>query len=438
MKKISVLIMLCLLCVNTDVNADAWKSETMKRMTKYLPNVQEWAIVANTANVLWHVGQLARTTLQLVRSYQASYASLVQLGDAIDQAWENFSTIFNHFDPYNMDTWAFTVRRAQNVLLYDVGDILWAFNNAEFVMPAVYYGLAVDDQFFAESRTRRNREIVNKYYKNRNLDSLTEVFSRVVSQYNQTSFQTREARLAELRAQHAAACAAGNVQECEKLQAEIDFLEADIAAQRDRTFQMFASSHEDSLINFTTDLITANLGDMQLIEANMAFLEALTNDLVDQYYALQYGTASIAGRKKDPGEFIVEGDRDPNTMGSRSNPPNKETAVFYDAQAGTANSNRAGDGPLTKPKETYIGKMMGQSLTYHDLAHLQNAIDFVLWKQEITDRDLAVLKAKSMTMIATMEAYDRQKTEMIALMQVNDFLDAWLVVDSLVRVEDIR
>ena len=49
----------------------------------------------------------------------------------------------------------------------------------------------------------------------------------------------------------------------------------------------------------------------------------------------------------------------------------------------------------------------------------------------MVERDIAVLKAKSMAMIATAESYDRQKTEIRVLIQVNDFQDVVSVMDSI-------
>ena len=422
-KKNQKVMTVLLFCLLFNVNAHSnFISGGMQLVEKYTPNVMEYAIVANTVNVLYQIGQLARTTLQLVRSYQQSYAELVRLKDEIEKTWENITTLFDNFDPYNMDTWAFTLRRAQGIIRYNCGDILRAFNNAEFVVPTVNYVLAVDSMFFYDYRARKNREVIDKYYKSRNLDSLANQFARVVAQYNNATMQSTERRIIELRQSLANPYLEQG--ERDELQAELDLLEDDVDILSRRSFEMFAVSHEDSLIVFTTDLVTYNLTEMQIIQNAIEDLEEAADELVEQYYSLKSGLVSNHHRR----------DREQQRTYTKEMEWPSDDIPIYESEnlPLRENSNRA-QRP-TEPLDRFSGSFgKKKKINYHDLTHLQNAIDFVTLKQEMVLRDIAVLKAKSMAMIAAGEAYDRQKTEIRVLIQVNDFEDVVSVMDSIYR-----
>jgi hypothetical protein len=362
-----------------------------------LPTFAEYGWVMNLVNVYGQASGFVRSTNQLVRSYKRCYQEQLELKERIEETWGSIQRMYSLIDPYDMDTWAVTLDRAQNIIWFDCADILDAFGQKDYIVLTSDYISDIDSVFNYKYRARKNSEVVNKYYRGSEYDSLENLFILSFDEYRNSSIGLLRVQLQSEQA----ILSDPNTTQAEKniAQSRIDDLISKInEIEKDAFEKSSYRIHLDTIIELTSALIAYNLTELQVVESQIAGYEAAADKLRGEYTDLRDGV--ITSRPK-------------SSLTSLSD----ESLNFTDSKIYGTDANLVT--PPERP-ELKASLLKGRDVSAHDILHLQNAINTIALKQESLLRDIALIKAKTMTVVTISEAYNRQLHERQAMEQVFD------------------
>jgi len=357
-----------------------------------LPTFAEYAWAIDLINVYNQAAGFVRTTNQLVRSYKKCYREQMELKKKVEETWGNIQRLYSVIDPYDMDTWAVALDRAQYVIWYDCADILDAFNQKDYFQLGSDYVMAIDSIFSYDYRTRKNAAVVDRYYRNADYDSLEKAYLLAFDGY-------RNSTLVYLRAQLRSEQAilndpnSSDSRKQASLQRTNDLTDKISRLEKEAYESSPHRVHLDTIIQLTSSLISYNLTELQVIESQIAEFERSADQFREHFADLRDGI--VTPRPKDP----VPG-------------PSNERLDFSDPKIYGADANTV---PPPSAPDLKPSPLKGKEVSAHDILHLQNAINFTSLRQEALLRDLSLIKAKTMTMVTVSEAYERRDHERQAL-----------------------
>jgi len=397
---IFIVPVLCCFLAMPGYAADSWAKKYIgKGIKKLFPKIEEVAWIMDFWAIIEQVGALARETLTLVHQYQENYEQLVKVKESIENAWQNVQKLYENFDPYDMDNWASTLRGAQMVINYDCGGAIRAWAAEDFVGVTHDYLFNVDSIFNHDYRKRKNKEFVEEYYFNKDLENWRLEYARVFGNYATVTFTNMEEEIARLRRD-------GDTT------GRIDSLELEMQTYYDRLVGV-AINHEDTLINVIKNMVVYNLTGVQTIEGLIRDFESAADFFVEEFYMLKdgVGTSRVAERNaradtlkqqynKQETSASTWDDRDMNSV-----PPPPKTS-HEDGH----NAYKSSHG-FTLPWKREVSE--------HDIAHFQNAVDFTLIQQDMALRDLSVMNAQAIAVLMAAKAYDANRIVTARLMMID-------------------
>jgi len=407
-------VVFCLALPSPGYSAESYVLKYVKKWTsKLFPKMEEVGWIVDFWAVLEQVGALARETLTLVHQYQESYENLVKVKESIENAWKDVETLYKNFDPYDMDNWARTLQGAQYVINYDCGGAIRAWAAEDFVGATQRYLFNVDSIFNYDYRKQKNKEFVNEYYFNKDLEKHRLEYANVFGVYAGITFDLIQQQLDTLD---------------RDVNGELaDSLENILRTYSDRLVNV-AINHEDTLINLIRDMVVHNLTGVQTIEGMINDFEQSADFFVEEFYMLKdgVGTSKVADsrdgadntRNKMQSAYSksIEAENkvwDENN--ANSVPPPPKTTRGEDANNGTGQNAYKTSHTLTFPWKRKVSE--------HDIAHFQNAVDFTLIQQDMALRDISVMNAQAIAVLLAAKAYDDNKIETLRLMIRNQSLE---------------
>ena len=398
-----------------------------KGIKKLFPNLMEIGWVADGVNILYQTGQLARITLQLVREYEKNYKALVETKARIEATYRKIDRLFVKFDPYDMSTWSETLHTSSDILMYDCQGVLFAWNNVNFVSATSNFIVAVDSLYNYGYRRKKNREVVKMVYYSSLLDVMRADVGRTMDNYADKFM-------------------AGLDEDMEKQMNIINnplSKKADIKAAWDKVGELQnqqlmlgglyygALNHEDTLINFSRELMSMNLTLIQFMEAKIDETENAAGELLSEWYNMKDGMGLSRNMSYSEKEYAADTVKPlPKSEAFDSLRQVLDEHIYDPYYYDTSAYNRKIADPNRVPRpnlakmvvERVVDNSKKKTVSYHDITQMQNMADFVLLRQDLIAREMAVLNAKTMAVIVAGKAYDKTLTKMDEVKVINDII----------------
>jgi len=366
---------------------------------KLFPKMEEVGWIMDFWALLEQVGALARETLTLVQQYQDSYEQLLEAKRNIEDAWKDIQALYENFDPYDMDNWAKTLRGAQMVIAYDCGGALRAWSAEDFVGATQDYLFNVDSIFNHDYRKKKNKQFVEEYYYNKDLENVRMEYARVFGVYAEVTFSNMQKQLDNL--------------DRERDSEKVDSLEREILRYNERLVNV-AINHEDTLINLIRDMVVNNLTGVQTIEGLIGDFENAADYFVEEYYMLKEGTGTSKVAEANDNRQKVENEYKKKQESVTGWSDNDVNSVPAPPKSSSGERAYKSSHALTYPWKREVSE--------HDIAHFQNAVDFTLIQQDMALRDLSVMNAQAIAVLLAAKAYDNNKIETARLLMYNEAL----------------
>jgi hypothetical protein len=355
-----------------------------------LPTFTEYAWMVDFVNVLGQTATFVRTTNQLLKSYQKAYYEQKALIRKCQDTWDKCNKIFTSIDPYDMDTWADALYRADNIVNWDCEEILYSLRiiDVNTFGACSTYITNFGKKYKYEEELLKNEKTVSTVYMSTAYDSLQLSYCNMYESYrNSTISNLRSSLISETTIYNDPK---SSDQEKERAKDRIAQLRKQIEdIEKSSSTSISYQNHMDTVIQLTSNLISYNMTEMQIIEDQVLEFERSASSLISQYNDLVENNVSATESNRIP---------DPD-----------ESVEFKDSTIFGMDANRV-PAP-TRPDQIPASKVKGKNTSNHDILNLQNAIAFTSLRQEALLRDLNILKAKTMAMVTAQEAYARELKE---------------------------
>jgi hypothetical protein len=355
----------------------------------------------------------------MVDSFVESYEQLMDAKEAIERTFKDIEVLYKNFDPYYLDSWASTLRGASNIIEYDMGGALSAWGAADFVSPAATFIFDLDSIRNFDYRHKKNKEFIREYYYSSEIDTLRKQCAGVLLSYQANTIESIQAEIDKLQVQAAGADNAERLHLEVKIKALNDKKELYASGIYGMVLDGFLLNHEDTLINFVKNMVVYNLTSIQYAETRVRDFEMAADYLVLQFYDLKGGKATVQEKRTEETVPVKVENSEVTIM----NLDTLGKIVNLDTTDDHPDRGKAlvsGATPVRSDTATNDKKRVP---SYHDIAHLQNGVDFVLLQQEMLLRDIAMVKARSAVVITALEAYTHHFSEMNELEEANATLE---------------
>lgn len=376
-----------LLCAQMSL---AGESKLLAKLGAVLPTFTEVGFLTNVVNVYKQVSSFVRATNKVFRSVQDAKQEWDYIRGQIDDMFarvENLAEI----DPYDMDTWASTINQAQMIIHNDVRDIVHSFNMLEFYTldAGLDYMQRLEEIKDYDVRNQQNRRVVNDYYLTRQYIEELERFRSALSSYQGNTVTV-------LRAEYSALAQELGAEENPAKRAELigrmSSLEKEIKGLEDAIASSYACRTKlDSLLDMAADVMAVNLTEIQSATQRVMRTEESLANLMEAYHKLENG--QVHTLRKEDYEAAM------NVLVDMSD---------YDA------TDPDKVPPPETPEEVEPGTTRKKTVSTQDIVNLQNAINFLMLKQETLYRDIEIMKCNSMAFVLALEAYKQNAPEVTA------------------------
>lgn len=365
-----------------------WLGNTYKKFG--LPTFTEYAWMVNLVNVFDQTATFVRTTNQLLKSYQKAYYEQKALIRKCQDTWNKCDRLFSQISPYDMDTWADALYRADNIVNWDCEDIL---NSLRIIDMNTFgacstYVTNFGKKYKYDEALLHNEKTVSTVYTAADYDSLQLAYCNMYESYRNSTISSLRAELVSESAIFSNPKSTDTQKNTAKdrmaqLRKQIEEIEKSSSASNSYR------NHMDTIIELTSNLISYNMTEMQIMEDQVLEFERTANYLIAKYNDLAENNVSA----------------DESAKVSDLN----ESVEFNDSTIFGTDADRV-PAP-TKPDPTISSNLKGKDVSNHDILNFQNAIAFASLRQEALLRDLNILKAKTMSMVTAQEAYYRELKE---------------------------
>jgi hypothetical protein len=366
-----------------------------------LPTFTEYAWVVNAINVYEKTAGFVRGTNQLIRSFRSIYNEQREMQKKIEAMWGRVQKIYSTVDLYNTDTWATSLSHAQTVIRWDCADLLFSLNLIDYytIGATETYINSLDSVFSYDYNAKKNIKTVENYYLGNDYSEIEHKYLLIHDDYLKSTLTHLKFQLENEKTILMDANSPENLKI--STQKRINDLETKIIEIEQQAFKKSQSVNKlDSLIKFTSELISYNMTEIQVIEYSITDFEYTADILREKYNVLTNGALNS--------KFISKSD-----IG-------EETVKFTGKNIYGTHADLV---PIpSKPidSERLLSKLKGKDISNHDILHLQNVVEYITLRQETLLRDIAIIKAKTMAMLTVVEAYKRQKGEINAFNFVHD------------------
>lgn len=360
------------------------ESKILKSIGKFMPNFTEIAFVTDIVNVYLQVSGFVRTTNQLLKNVKSTQQQWNVMASQLDEMYGSIKNL-RDIDLYNMDTWSQALDRAEVIMRYDVADILQSFNMLE------YYSLGAGERYLQSiqslddyaSAMQSRKKTVNKLFLTNDYENALRTFQNTISTYKTTTREVLEQMLTNETVIYN-----NTNDEVKKAESKkhIESLEEQIR-DLDESFSIQYSTKLDTIMDESSSMVAANLTEIQLAAQKIKEMQDNAMSLVDSYEKLKNG--NISTNKKQ--NILLQ---DPSLDLSKydSKDPDKVPA------------------PAT-PEDVTPREVKKKTVGNEDIKNMQNAVDYLMYKQEALMRDIEILKCNTMAFILSMEAYRQNAIE---------------------------
>lgn len=377
--------------ISLSVNVSSEGSIILKTIGNYLPNLTEIGFLTNIVNVYCQVSGFVRATNSEIKN-------LRQINDDVQFAERELRSMYNtvksfkSFDLYDMYTWRSTVRQLNYLIDDQIGDLVGIFSMLEYhtVESAIHYLDDIDDisQFDIRRKeidTKIEHYFYGSYYQNQVLS-----FDMSKKQYLAMTIHNLE-RQFEIKQEECLHTGGYFCQdELNAIQSRLHKMYS-LMSTTTSDFERIQRHKMDTILSESKSLITSNLVEIQAMEHSVKRFEEKTSELVALYERLKNDQVPL-----------------------RSNEMKQLTSfVIFDTLYG----NHPNKVPIPSAPDSLEGLLETPSrkvVSHHDILSLENQINFMLLQQESLLRDIAAMKANTMSFIQAYEAL-RQEAEISKL-----------------------
>lgn len=371
------------------------ESSMLKSIGKYVPSLTEVGYLANLANLYVQVSQYVRSTNHLIRSVKSAKKQYSQVKSEINKLMGQLENL-KHIDPYNMNTWASTLRHANHIVSGQTRNIINAFNLMEYyaVDQTMIYGdrLGVIAEY--DIRNRHNRLIVSEYFAFSSWRQNLEELQLASTGYGSNYLMLKRSQIAEYQK----LCEV-DPDNCEVYGEAIKKAEEDMERVENIIRSAAVETNSmDLVIQEIHSLVGENLTQIQVMSQQVIQMEKSANNLVAAYYKLKGGEL--------------------NTVSTENDMPIAEFSMALDEYNSTDPDNVAPPGTpeIISKIVKYPGK---KEASEHDILNLQNAAQYLALKQESLLRDIESLKANTAVFLVLLEGKRQQLSESSAFMMAH-------------------
>lgn len=369
------------------------ESKILNYLGKFLPNFTEVAFVTNIVNVYLQVSAFVRETNKLLKSVKETQQEWNHLTSQLNDLYGTLKSL-RDVNLYDMDSWAQTLDRGEIMLRYDIKDVMQTFNMIEYYSldATESYVQHISDLSSYSKAMEQKKQIVKKYFLSEEYQIALYNFGNTMASYQQATKATLEGMLESELVYQAS---------------EKDPQKLDDSKQRMITYQEAIQKIElssmkdihtiklDTILEESSDLIAANLTEIQLAGQKIQDLQEKALSLVDSYDKLKGGNISTNAK---PTITKANVDIDLNK---------------YDA----TNPDKVPVPP--SPEKSDPKSIQKKQVSNEDVQNMQNGIGLLLFKQEALMRDLEIMKANTMAFILSMEAYKQNNIEQDAFIMAH-------------------
>jgi hypothetical protein len=365
-------------------NGYATESKILKKLGKFMPNFTEIAFVTNTVNVYLQVSGFVRETNKLLKSVKATQEQWRMMTAQIEDMYGTIRSLRN-IDLYNMDTWSQTLEAGEILLRYDMKDLLQSFNMLE------YYSLGATEKYMKSIQNldeynlamKTRKEAIRKLFLTNDYQNAIQIFSSTLDNYKKTTKEMLEEMLSNERSIYY-----NEIDPIRKENSKKRITDLQIQIENiDASFQHVYYTKIDTIMEESSNMIAANLTEVQLAAQKIKEMQENAMSLVDSYEKLKNGNIST-NRK----ENLLSAEPAIDIEKYDSNDPDKVPAPVTPTNV--------------KPKE-----IRKKSVGNEDIKNMQNAVDFLMLKQEALMRDIEILKCNTMAFLLAIEAYKQNAIE---------------------------
>jgi hypothetical protein len=368
-------------------SAFSLESKILKKISKYMPDFTEQAMIANVVNLYVQVSGFVRETNKMVGNIKQAKAEWENLKVMIEELYYDVEGLRN-IDPYDMDTWAITLENANNLLLYDLTDVVHRFNMVEYYTldASMEYWDNLDDLSNYDVRVRKNKEFVQDLYYDDGYTQSIEELNNINMEYMQNTldFHRKQVEQAALLME-ASTSKKSKKYYREYMERHLERIEE---VEREVQNSSVGSSKLDSILTICSDLIAVNLTEIQNTMHLLQRLENASANLVDAWYKLKEGNVNTLAKLdlSVTTEFIMDlSEYDPSD-------PDKVAAP-------------------SAPKNQSVRTTRRKKVSEQDILSLQNAGEYLSLRQESIIRDTESMKSSTLAMIVMLEAYRQDARE---------------------------
>ncbi len=365
------------------------ESKILNKISKYMPDFTEVGLLANVMNIYVQVSGFVRSTNKMVHNIKQAKREWETLTVLVEDLYHDLGDL-KDINPYNMDTWAYTLDRANDMLNVSLGsDILYHWGYSEWYLEqgALGYLGELSDLKDYDVRAKRNRDVVVHYYQANQYGKEKQEFQALLKTFSNSTIDIYRKRISELQEKVRKA----------KTESERAFHEAYLNKNIETLKELESSSaaaflsdsKEDSLISFSTDLITANLTEIQNTNSILKNMASSASELVAAFHKIKSGNINTLPKAKVPirKTFMMD------VSEYDANDPDKVKAP-------------------EAPKEIKAQKTRKKDVSEQDILALQNAADYLSLRQEALIRDINSMRAMTMAFMVAFEGFKQQKQEM--------------------------
>jgi len=387
-KKISGILIILLLS-----NTFSGESKILKKVSKYLPSVTEVAYLSNIINIYYQVSQSVRATNKLVNDINQAKEDWEDLKQMTEDLYTGLNNLRN-IDPYNMDTWASTLRNADNLLTYELSDLIHEFSMIEYnsLYASERFLTRIDDASKYDIRLQAKKSTAEKYFIHPEYKKVLDNFYEVVKYNVQDQITYLEQKIQN---QTNELSTISNPEYASYIKSQIIDNQKKLQTLGNK-FNSYINNinKKDSVIAFTMEIITSNLMEIQYTYEDLQSFERVANNLNEAWYKLKSG--DLSSRPKINTSGNVDFAMDISSYDSKN--PNKVSAPHA---------------PVKQVKQD--NKKSKRDPSEQDILTLQNASDYLSLQQETKLRDIESYKAFTFAFITALEAMNQADSEMETL-----------------------
>jgi len=350
-----------------------------------IPKITEVGYLSGIVNIYIKCSQLVRSTNTMLQKFRATKDAIV---NAKNQMLYMYRTVkrFKDVKYYDMDTWEDMLDDTQILLQYEVPELVYLFKQVDYytVGNVEQYSEDIHNIGEYDIRLEQNRKNVqhlflDSEYRNAAVDVERQIVTSQIMVLQQEIMAIQDKAMSEERELTQDEKNTISLKEDELHQQEQKLATNDFS---------FKGSKIDSLMKECNDIISINMTEIQRLYSVLESFETEKNNLKEAFDRLVSGVITTQKKESDVVTTIdisspLYNDIDPDLVPQPGVPENLPT-------------------DQTGKKE----------VSHEDILNFQNAINFLLLKQESILRDIDAMKVNTLSLLLAIQVFHDYKFEL--------------------------